>query len=91
LCFNSVWFCVFKVTQIVLVMCHVDAVAYVVIALLLKPKKKRKKRVWMKEWLKIRNKFTHEILLNELRASEPNDFKNFVRLDAVIRSIIAIG
>ncbi|KAG8323338.1 hypothetical protein J6590_006345 [Homalodisca vitripennis] len=60
-------------------LCDVDAAACVVVALLVKPKKKRKKRVWMKEWLKRRNQFTHEILLNELRTNEPNDFKNFVR------------
>jgi hypothetical protein len=62
-------------------MCDLDAAACVVVALLTKPKK-RKKRIWMKEWLKKRSEFTHERLLNELRTSEPNDFKNFVRLDA---------
>lgn len=62
-------------------MSDVDLAACVVVALLLK-KKKRKKRIWVKEWLKRRNEFTHERLLNELRISEPNDFKNFVRLDA---------
>lgn len=36
----------------------------------------------MKEWLKKRSEFTHERLLNELRTSEPSDFKNFLRLDA---------
>ena len=36
----------------------------------------------MKEWLKKRNEYTHENLLNDLRLSEPSDFQNFLRLDA---------
>jgi hypothetical protein len=33
------------------------------------------------EWLKKRNRYTHENLL-KLRLSEPSDFQNFLRLDA---------
>jgi len=44
--------------------------------------KKKKKRRWMKEWLKKRNEYTHENLLKDLRLSEPSDFHNFLRLDA---------
>ena len=44
--------------------------------------KKEKKRRWMKEWLKKRNDYAHENLLNDLRISEPSDFQNSLRLDA---------
>lgn len=43
--------------------------------------KKKKKRRWMKDWFKKRDEYTHENLLNDLRLSEPGDFKNFLRLD----------
>jgi hypothetical protein len=45
-------------------------------------KEEKKKRRWMKEWLKKRNEYTHENLLKDLSLSEPNDFQNFLRLDA---------
>ncbi|KDR17575.1 hypothetical protein L798_08485 [Zootermopsis nevadensis] len=35
----------------------------------------------MKEWFKKRDEYTHENLLNDLRVSEPGDFRNFLRLD----------
>jgi hypothetical protein len=38
--------------------------------------KKKKKRRWMKEWLKKRDEYTHEDLLKDLRLSEPKDFQN---------------
>jgi hypothetical protein len=38
----------------------------------------KKKRRWMKEWLKKRN----ENLLKDLRLSESSYFQNFLRLDA---------
>ncbi|KAK9708148.1 hypothetical protein QE152_g27378 [Popillia japonica] len=43
--------------------------------------KNKKKRRWMEGWLKKRNKYTHKNLLNDLRLSESNDFRNFLRLD----------
>jgi hypothetical protein len=45
-------------------------------------KKKKKKRRWFKEWLKERNKYTHENLLTDLSVSEPSVYQNFLRLDA---------
>jgi hypothetical protein len=39
-------------------------------------KKEKKKRRWMKEWLKKRNEYTHENLLKDLRLSGPSDFQN---------------
>jgi hypothetical protein len=45
-------------------------------------KKEKKKRRWMKEWLKKRNVYTHENLLKDLRLSEPGVFQTFLRLDA---------
>ena len=55
-----------------------------VIALAICLKKEKKKRRWMKEWLKKRNEYTHENLLKDLRLSEPSDFQNFLRLDATL-------
>lgn len=42
--------------------------------------KKRKRKQWMKEWLKKRNQFTHVNLLNEL-SLEPSDWRNYLRMD----------
>lgn len=42
--------------------------------------KKKRKRRWIKEWLKKRNNYGHQFLLNELR-NEPNDYQNFLRMD----------
>ena len=41
----------------------------------------QKGRKWAKQWFIDREKFTHEKLLNELRVIEPNDFRNFVRMN----------
>ncbi|KAJ8962359.1 hypothetical protein NQ318_018342 [Aromia moschata] len=44
-------------------------------------KQQKKKRRWSKEWYKMRNRFTHERLLNFLRDSEPEDYRNFLRMN----------
>jgi len=36
----------------------------------------------MKEWYKQRAKYSHEKLLNYLRMTEPDDYRNFLRMDA---------
>ena len=41
----------------------------------------KKGRKWIKQWLIDRKKCTHKRLLNELRIIEPNDFRNFVRMN----------
>ena len=41
-------------------------------------KEEKKKRGWMKEWLKKGNEYTHENLLEGVRLSEPSDFQNFL-------------
>ena len=46
-----------------------------------KKKESQKGRKWAKQWFIDREKFTHEELLNELRVIEPNDFRNFVRMN----------
>jgi len=38
-------------------------------------KEKEKKKCRLKEWLKNRNRHTHENVLKDLRLSEPSDFK----------------
>jgi hypothetical protein len=53
----------------------------IALAVCLKKKEKKKCR-WTKEWLKKRNKCTHENLLRDLWVSEPSDFQNFLWLDA---------
>jgi hypothetical protein len=41
----------------------------------------KKKRRWMKEWLKKkRNEYTNENLLKYIRLREPSGFQNFLRL-----------
>jgi len=47
----------------------------------MEPKKKRKRKVWMKDWLKKRHEFTHDNLLQELVISSSVDYKNFLRMD----------
>ncbi|XP_071054722.1 putative nuclease HARBI1 [Onthophagus taurus] len=44
-------------------------------------KRRRKRRVWMKEWLKKRSLFSHANLLKELQLSSPLDYKNYLRMD----------
>ena len=44
-------------------------------------RKKKRERRWSKEWYKLRDRFTHERLLNYLRVTEPEDYKNFLRMD----------
>jgi len=62
-----------------------DTCAAVVIACLTEKKKvkrKRKQRVWMKEWLKKRDQFCHDHLVAELKISSAVDYKNYLRMDA---------
>ncbi|CAI6371180.1 unnamed protein product [Macrosiphum euphorbiae] len=47
----------------------------------LRKQKKKRTRRWSKEWFKLRSRFTHENLLNVLRDTEPEDYKNFLRMD----------
>lgn len=35
-----------------------------------------------KQWLLNRENYTHKVLLNELGVSEPNDFRNLIRMNA---------
>jgi len=44
-------------------------------------KEQKKKRQWSKEWYNMRNRFAHEHLLSFLRDSEPEDYRNFLRMD----------
>lgn len=58
--------------------------AYIAIVLALEsmePKKKRRRKVWTKDWLKKRHEFTHDNLLQELVISSPLDYNNFLRMD----------
>lgn len=62
-----------------------DTCAAIVIACLTektKVKRKRKQRVWMKEWLKKRDQFSHDRLVAELKISSAVDYKNYLRMDA---------
>lgn len=38
----------------------------------------------MKDWLKRINEYTHDILLRELKITEPTAFQNFLRLDGTL-------
>lgn len=37
--------------------------------------------IWMKSWLSDKTKFGHLPLINELRNNNPEDFKNYLRID----------
>lgn len=54
-------------------------------------KKKRQKRIWVKQWLRERNKYTVVNLLQELKVHEPNDFKNYLRMnDMLFNNLLGI-
>lgn len=55
--------------------------AFLALVLALSFKKKKKRRIWSKEWYKLRHKYTHENLLKELLFSSPEDYVNFLRMD----------
>ncbi|KOB66135.1 Uncharacterized protein OBRU01_21738 [Operophtera brumata] len=55
-----------------------DAFLALTLALCMKRKKRRR---WSREWLKLREKFTHENLLREILRTEPEDYPNFLRMD----------
>ncbi|GFS16785.1 hypothetical protein ElyMa_001481600 [Elysia marginata] len=42
----------------------------------------RKRRKWSKDWFLKRETYGHYKLLKELRCNEPEDFRNFLRMDA---------
>lgn len=42
--------------------------------------KKRKRKVWVKDWLSKRAKYSHVNLLTELRIC-PKDWQNYLRID----------
>ena len=44
-------------------------------------KRKRKQRIWMKEWLQKRATLSHDSLIQELQLSSPLDYKNYLRMD----------
>lgn len=50
----------------------------IIVALSLQKTVKRKR--WMKDWLKKRENYSHIVLLNELKLSEANDYKNYLRM-----------
>ncbi|CAI6358397.1 unnamed protein product [Macrosiphum euphorbiae] len=44
-------------------------------------KRKKKQRIWSKEWFLKRNKYTHHNLLDELLLTSNEDYANFLRMD----------
>jgi hypothetical protein len=55
--------------------------ACLAIILALGTKRRVKRRCWMKEWLKKRNKYSHVVLLKEISATEVDDYKNYFRMN----------
>lgn len=47
-----------------------------------KKKMEQKKKLWMPNWYKERNKFSHENLLVELKINSKADYRNFLRMDS---------
>ena len=48
----------------------------------LHPRLEKRKR-WMQEWLKKREQYSHVLLLNEIRDTEPEDYKNYFRMNDI--------
>jgi len=46
----------------------------------LRREKKKRTRHWSKEWFKLRSRFTHEYLQNVPQNTEPEDYKNVLRM-----------
>ncbi|KAJ8041187.1 hypothetical protein HOLleu_11928 [Holothuria leucospilota] len=44
--------------------------------------KRNRRRKWSKKWFLRRNQLGHARLLRELRDDEPDDYRNFLRMDA---------
>ena len=40
----------------------------------------KKRRLWSKEWLRKREKFSHMMLLKELKENNPEDYRNYLRM-----------
>lgn len=47
----------------------------------LNQKKKRRRRSWSKEWLLNRAKYSHMQLIREIQENNPDDFRNYLRMD----------
>ncbi|KAJ8959578.1 hypothetical protein NQ314_006227 [Rhamnusium bicolor] len=47
----------------------------------MKKTKEEKTKALIKKWYKLRGRFTHERLLNYLRVTEPEDYKNFLQMN----------
>ena len=59
-----------------------DAFTALALGLALKRyKRKRRRRKWAQQWYLCRERFGHTHLLNELRNSEPDVYKTFLRMD----------
>lgn len=41
-------------------------------------------RIWVKQWLRERSKYTVTNLLQELKVKEQNDFKNYLRMNDIL-------
>ncbi|KAK9875678.1 hypothetical protein WA026_009474, partial [Henosepilachna vigintioctopunctata] len=54
---------------------HKTACIAIILALATKRRVNRKR--WMKQWLKKHEQFSHILLLNEIRDTEPEDYKNY--------------
>lgn len=55
--------------------------ACLAIILALARKRRVNRRLWMKEWLKKRDKYSHVVLLKEISITETDDFKNYFRMN----------
>ena len=65
-------------------MCEMQSntdLAFLACSLVALKQKENRKRRWSKEWYKMRNRFTHDHLLNVLRDTEQEDYRNFIRMD----------
>jgi len=58
------------------------AICYMGLQVYLNSLNKKKRSKWVKTWKLNREKFSDMVLLRELRQNDPDDFKNYLRLDS---------
>ena len=64
-------------------MSDTDECCAVIVAILMEKKirKKRKQRIWVKDWLKMRGQLSHDRLVVELKHISAADYQNYLRMD----------
>jgi hypothetical protein len=57
------------------------AIACAALYIIFNKEEKNKRKTWVKKWRFDRNRYGHMPLLRELRDNDPEDYKNYLRMD----------